>query len=110
MRFSLAALAALLAMPALAQSPVISTPEEREAVSLTVYNGGFGIVREVRPLDLSRGVNAVRFEGVPARIDATSLSLVSLTNPGALSVLEQNYQYNLIGTNSVLDAAVGQRV
>ncbi|MEL6617084.1 MAG: DUF4139 domain-containing protein, partial [Bacteroidota bacterium] len=31
-------------------------------------------------------------------------------NPGSLSVLEQNYQYNLIGTNSVLDAAVGQRI
>ncbi len=106
----LAALAALVAMPAAAQSPVVSAPESREAVSLTVYNGGFGVVREVRPLVLRRGVQAVRFEGVPARIDPTSLSLASLTAPGALSVLEQNYQYNLIGTNSVLDAAVGQRV
>ncbi|MEM1056596.1 MAG: hypothetical protein AAGI52_13820 [Bacteroidota bacterium] len=110
MRLSLAAFAVLVAMPALAQSPVVSTPEEREAVSLTVYNGGFGIVREVRSLDLAQGLNDVRFEGVPARIDPTSLSLASLSNPGALSVLEQNYQYNLIGTNSVLDAAVGQRV
>ena len=97
-------------MSAAAQSPVVSEPESREAVSLTVYNGGFAVVREVRPLVLRRGVQAVRFEGVPARIDPTSLSLASLTAPGALSVLEQNYQYNLIGTNSVLDAAVGQRV
>ncbi len=110
MRLILSALALLLAMPALAQSPLVSTPEQREAVSLTVYNGGFGIVREVRPLALARGVNAVRFEGVPSSINPTSLSLASLTNPGGLSVLEQNYQYNLIGTNSVLDAAVGQRV
>ena len=107
----LAALLALLAaVPAAAQSPTVSTPESREAVSLTVYNGGFAVVREVRTLPLRRGVQALRFEGVPARIDPTSLSLVSLTDPGALSVLEQNYQYNLIGTNSVLDAAVGQRV
>ncbi len=103
-------LVAALAVPAAAQSPIVSAPESREAVSLTVYNGGFGVVREVRPLVLRRGVQAVRFEGVPARIDPTSLSLASLTAPGALSVLEQNYQYNLIGTNSVLDAAVGQRV
>lgn len=103
-------LAALVAVPVSAQSPLVSTPEQREAVSLTVYNGGFGIVREVRSLDLQRGDNAVRFEGVPARINAASLSLASLTAPGALSVLEQNYQYNLIGTNSVLDAAVGQRI
>ncbi|PAP77585.1 DUF4139 domain-containing protein [Rubrivirga marina] len=97
-------------VPAAAQSPTVSTPESREAVSLTVYNGGFAVVREVRPLVLRRGVQALRFEGVPAQIDPTSLSLVSLTAPGSLSVLEQNYQYNLIGTNSVLDAAVGQRV
>lgn len=110
MRPLLAALAALLAVPASSQSPVVSAPESREAVSLTVYNGGFAVVREVRPLVLARGVSQLRFEGVPAQIDPTSLSLVSLTEPGSLSVLEQNYQYNLIGTNSVLDAAVGQRV
>ncbi|WP_412060241.1 DUF4139 domain-containing protein [Rubrivirga sp. IMCC45206] len=110
MRALTLALAALLAVPALAQDTVVSLPESREAVSLTVYNGGFAIVREVRPLVLRRGVQAVRFEGVPQQIDPTSLSLVSLTQPGGLSVLEQNYQYNLIGTNSVLDAAVGQRV
>ena len=97
-------------MPADAQSPTVSTPETREDVSLTVYNGGFAVVREVRPLVLQRGVTVLRFEGVPAQIDPTSLSLVSLTEPGGLSVLEQNYQYNLIGTRSVLDAAVGQRI
>ena len=101
---------ALLAPMASAQSPVVSTPEGREAVSLTIYNGGFGVVREVRQIELPRGVVDVRFEGVPAQIDATSLAFKSLTAPGALSVREQNYQYNLIGTRSVLDAAVGRRV
>ncbi|MEO0558826.1 MAG: DUF4139 domain-containing protein [Bacteroidota bacterium] len=105
-----ATLAALLAVPTNAQSPVVSSPEDREAVSLTVYNGGFAVVREVRPLMVQRGVTVLRFEGVPQQIDPTSLALKSLTTPGGLSVLEQNYQYNLIGTNSVLDAAVGQRV
>ena len=102
--------AVMVADPAAAQDPLVSDPETREAVSLTVYNGGFAVVREVRPLVLQRGVQAVRFEGVPSQIDPTSLSLASLSAPGSLSVLEQNYQYNLIGTNSVLDAAVGQRV
>ena len=110
MRIFLTLAVALMALPAPAQSPTVSTPESRQDVSLTVYNGGFAVVREVRPLVLQRGVTTLRFEGVPARIDPTSLSLVSLTEPGGLSVLEQNYQYNLIGTHSVLDAAVGQRV
>ncbi|CAN5545009.1 DUF4139 domain-containing protein [soil metagenome] len=88
----------------------VSTPEEREGVSLTVYNQGIAIVREVRPLTLARGTNLIRFEGVPAQIDATSLSIKSLTTPEGLVVREQNYQFGLIGTNTVLDAAVGQRI
>jgi hypothetical protein len=106
-------LAALLALPASAQPTpptVVSQPEAQEGVSLTVYNGGFAVVREVRPLSLQRGFNLVRWEGVAAQIDPTSLAIQSLSAPGALSVREQNYQYHLIGTQSVLDASVGQRV
>ena len=102
--------AALLAVPAAAQPSVVSLPETQTGVSLTVYNGGFAVVREVRPLALQRGMNLVRWEGVAAQIDPTTLAIRSLTSPGALSVREQNYQYHLIGTNSVLDAAVGQRI
>lgn len=113
MRLALLALA--LAVPAVvqpiaAQPTVLSTPESREAVSLTIYNGGFGVVREVRAIPLRAGAQAVRFEGVPSGIEPQSLSLVSLTRPGGIAVLEQNYQYNLIGTQSVLDAAVGRRI
>lgn len=108
------AVAALLPMPTLAQQPpppsVVSLPETQSGVSLTVYNGGFAVVREVRPLALARGLNLVRWEGVAAQIDPTSLAIRSLTAPGALSVREQNYQYALIGTNTVLDAAVGQPI
>lgn len=98
-----------LSMPARSQT-VVSTPESRESASLTVYNGGFAVVREVRTVPLSRGLVSVRFEGVPSRIDPTSLSLASLSQPGSVSVREQNYQYNLVSTQSVLDAAVGQRI
>ncbi len=110
MRPLLLAAALMTAPTALAQQPLVSTPEEQENVSLTVYNGGFGVVREVRPLTLAAGRSLVRFEGVAAQIDPTSLALRSLTDPEGLSVREQNYQYALIGTQSVLDAAVGRPI
>lgn len=100
----------VLAAPVLAQPAVVSTPESQEGVSLTVYNGGFAVVREVRPIELARGRQAVRFEGVAAQIDPTSLALKSLTAPEAVAVREQNYQYDLIGANTVLEKAVGERV
>ncbi len=101
----------LLPMAASAQTqPQISTPESRTSVGMTVYNQGFAVVREVRPISLDRGRNLLRFEGVPQRIDATSLSIRSRTHPGSISVREQNYQYDLVGTQALLDKAVGERV
>ncbi|MDX1439498.1 MAG: hypothetical protein R3284_06300, partial [Rubricoccaceae bacterium] len=110
MRSLLLALSLCVAIPSLAQPSVISDPESQEGVSLTIYNQNFAVVREVRPIALQQGMNMVRIEGVAAQIDPTSISIQSLNHPGSLSVREQNYQYDLIGTNSVLDKAVGQRV
>ncbi len=110
MRPTLVMLLTALAAPALAQPAVVSDPESRQSVSLTVYNGGFAVVREVRPLRLPAGRTIVRYEGVPAQIDPTSLNLVSLTDPDGFTIREQNYQYYLVGTQTVLDRAVGQRV
>ncbi len=115
MRFSAFSLFILLVtVAATAQetpSPqVISPPETQESVSLTIYNQNFAVVREVRPIALREGLNIVRFEGVAALIDPTSIAIKSRTAPGSLVVREQNYQYDLIGTQSVLDAAVGERI
>lgn len=110
MRTPLLALTILVALPAFAQPSVVSNPESQEGVSLTIYNQGFAVIREVRPINLQQGMNRVRIEGVAAQIDPTSISIQSLNHPGSLSVREQNYQFDLIGTNSVLDKAVGQRV
>ncbi|MDX1530685.1 MAG: hypothetical protein R3362_04095 [Rhodothermales bacterium] len=110
MRLALLLAVALLTAPALAQPLVVSEPEAQEGVAVTVYNGGFSLVREVRPLALQRGPNVVRFEGVAAQIDPTTLALKSLTAPEAVAVREQNYQYDLIGRASVLNAAVGEPI
>ncbi|MEL7363023.1 MAG: DUF4139 domain-containing protein, partial [Bacteroidota bacterium] len=92
MRLLAIALLALLAMsaaqPADAQPSVVSQPESQDGVALTVYNQNFAVVREVRPITLASGMNRVRFEGVAAMIDPTSISLKSLTAPNSLVVRE----------------------
>lgn len=100
----------LLLFVPLANAQWVSMPESREALSLTVYNAGFGIVREVRAMPLQVGRQAVRFEGVASQIEAQTLSFRSLTAPGSVRVREQNYQFDVVGTHSVLDRAVGQAV
>ncbi|HEX2189866.1 MAG TPA: hypothetical protein VHG51_13250 [Longimicrobiaceae bacterium] len=109
---SLVAALVLCAAPSLAaaQEPVVSTPEATRGVSLTVYNGNFGVVREERGIPLRQGRNLVRFEGVAQHVDPTSIALKSLTAPGAVSVREQNYQYDLVSPAALLEKSVGKTV
>lgn len=77
---------------------------------ITVYNQGFGLVKEARTLSLKKGRQTVGVEDVAAGIDPSSVSIRSLVAPDAIAVLEQNYQYDLIGPASILAKAVGERL
>jgi hypothetical protein len=112
MRASLSVLALLLfAAPAAdAQEPVVSTSAASRGVSLTVYNQGFAIVRERRELALAAGLNRVRYQDVAQLIEPQTVSIQSATAPGGVAVREQNYQYDLIGTQAILEKSVGRTV
>ena len=111
MRYALlCALLVLVVAPLDAQPLTTSTAASQDGVSLTVYNQNFAVVREVRPLTLRQGLNLVRFEDVAAQIDPTSLALKALSDPTAVLVQEQNYQYDLINQNTLLEKSVGKRV
>jgi hypothetical protein len=97
-------------LAAAAQEPVVSGPEATRGVSLTVYNGNFGVVREQRRIPLRTGRNLVRYEGVARYIDPTSVAIRSLTAPGAVGVREQNYQFDLVSPEALLEKSVGRTV
>jgi hypothetical protein len=92
----------------LAFAPMIAAAPAETA--LTIYNGGFALVREVRSLDLQQGRQPARIEDVAQTIEADSVSIRSLDRPGSFTVLEQNYQYDLISPSAILNKAVGQRI
>ena len=83
---------------------------ERETVQLTIYNQNFALVREQRAIELDKGVNFVRVEDVAAQIDPTSIHFLSLTAPESVVVREQEYQYDLLTTENILNKSVGKRV
>lgn len=83
--------------------------QEAEGVALTVYNQGFGVVREKRAVDLSEKVGTIRFTGVAAQIDGTTVQFKSLTHPGT-TVLEQNYEYDLVSADKLLDKHIDRSI
>jgi hypothetical protein len=106
----LLAIASGSAVAAQSRDTVVSTGADARDVSLTIYNGGFSLVRERRELALQAGRNHVRWEDVAQRIEPSTLGFRSITAPGTLAVREQNYQYDLISANSILDKTVGHAI
>lgn len=77
---------------------------------VTVYNQGFGLIKETRTLTLKSGRQTVAVEDVASMIEPSSVSIQSLSDKGSLRVLEQNYQYDLISPLAILNKSVGQKV
>jgi len=61
-------------------------------------------------MTFTKGVNSIDVENVAAKIDPTSVLFKSLTNPRGVTVLEQNYQFDLITPQNVLKKSVGQPI
>lgn len=77
---------------------------------LTVYNQGFALVKEHRTFQLKQGLQKVAVEDVAQLIEANSVGIRSTSRPGSFSVLEQNYQYDLISVQAILAKAVGKSI
>jgi len=107
----LAASQASIASAQTAPAPVAakSTAQQREDVSITVYNQNFGLVREVRNLDLANGRVALEFGDVAEHIQPETVHIKSLSG-GKLNVLEQNYRYDLLSPQKLLEKYVGRNI
>jgi hypothetical protein len=87
-----------------------STPADQKSMSLTIYNNDLGLVKDVRSIELKNGVQNLWFEGVAGQIDATSVHIRSVDAPSALRVLEQNFEYDLISPEKLMEKYIGQMV
>jgi hypothetical protein len=104
------ALLALLASasPASAANQ-FSTAKDRKEVSISVYNGNFGLVREVRELELPKGRVSLEFRDVASQIQAETVSIKGAT-ADSLRIFEQNYRYDLLSPETLLAKYVGKSV
>jgi len=93
-----------------AQPPQNIIAGERTSVDLTVYNQNLSLIREERTMTIPKGMSHVVVPDIPATIDGTSLHFVSMTDPTAVRVLEQNYQYDLVHKAKLLEKYLGKEV
>ncbi|MGH7313549.1 MAG: DUF4139 domain-containing protein [Candidatus Rokuibacteriota bacterium] len=93
-----------------APTPLAVTRDGQKDVMVTIYNGNLGLVKDTREVRLPAGVHQLRFMDVAALIDPTTLHLKSLTEAAGLRILEQNYEYDLLTSQKLMEKYVGRKV
>lgn len=78
-------------------------------VAITVYNQNLALVKEGRTLDLQKGVNRLNMTDVAAFIDPTSVHF-RLRSNDRVDLLEQNFQYDLVSADKVLQKYLGETI
>jgi len=78
-------------------------------ICITIYNQN-ALVKDVRSMDLAKGESEVSFTDVASQIDPTSVHFKSLTAAEKVQILEQNYEYDLIGGSKILAKYIDQEI
>jgi hypothetical protein len=91
-------------------APLTSTLKDQQDVAITIYNSNVGLVKDTRLIDFKPGIHELKFMDVAAKIDPTTVHIKSLINGSSLNVLEQNYEYDLLSPQKLLEKFVGQNI
>jgi hypothetical protein len=104
--------ALILAASVLAAAPAArsSTVAQRELVNVTVYNGGTALIHDRRLIRLQDGVNRIAWRDVSAYMDPTSALLESIGTTNNITVIEQNFDFDLLNPDALLQKYVGKYV
>ncbi len=87
-----------------------TTIKDQTDVAVTIYNNDLALVRDRRKIKLLPGEQSLKFMDVAEKIRPETVSLKSLSSPGSIAILEQNYAYDLMSPNKLLEKYVGKQV
>jgi hypothetical protein len=101
--------------PAAAARPVqdaaaTTTLDDQTELAVTVYNSDIALVRDVRNLQIARGISDLHFMDIAATVNPATVHFRSISEPSRVSVLEQNYEYDLLEPDKLLRKYVGRDV
>src|SRR3989339_1369637 len=78
---------------------------DQKSIAVTVYNANLGVVKDLRELDIKSGTSKIFLTDVAQFIDPTS---VHIKING--EVIEQNYQYDLVSLDKILQKYVDKEI
>ena len=106
--------ALLLSLPILlsaqAAKEIPTTQKDLQALGVTIYNDGLALVKDQREVKLPKGELNLAFQEVSAQIRPETALLRNLTSPAGFWIAEQNFDFDLLTPQKLLDKYVGEKV
>ena len=107
----------LAALSALSSGAIASEPDEirstltdQQSIAVTIYNNDLALVKDQRKIKLKSGLNNLALRDVSAQIRPETALLRSLSDAGSISVLEQNFDFDLLTPQKLLEKYIGRNV
>ena len=87
-----------------------STLDDQTALAVTIYNQNLALIKDRRRVSLPKGESRLAIRDVSAQIRSETALLKSLKNAASLRVLEQNFDFDLLSPQSLLNHYVGEDI
>lgn len=87
-----------------------STLQDQQQVTVTIYNDDLALIKDSRRVALNAGDNALSWRDVSARMRPETALLRNLAEPEKLRLLEQNFDFDLLTPQKLIEKYVGRKV
>ncbi|NNC55479.1 MAG: DUF4139 domain-containing protein, partial [Pseudomonadales bacterium] len=91
------------------QAATVSSIDDQSALAVTIYNSNLALVKDTRKVSLQRGVEALELRGVSAQLRPET-ALLRSAGSGGLNILEQNFDFDLLTPQKLLEKHLGKQV
>ena len=102
--------AGTLLLAAVCSAEARSTPDQQTVVAVTIYNQNLALVKDRRDISLQKGEQVLAFRGVSAQMRPETALLRNTDQSDALQVLEQNFDFDLLTPQKLLEKYLGREV
>ncbi len=109
---TLAATLFVVSLPAAAApgNEMVTAAADQQSVAVTIYNDNLALVKDTRRVTLGRDTNRLAWREVSAQMRPETAQLRNLTNPAGFRLLEQNFDFDLLSPDKLLEKYVGREV
>jgi hypothetical protein len=99
-----------LALAAQSTEELTTTLKDQKSLAVTIYNENLALVKDQRELRLPKGDGRLAFQEVSAQMRPETALLRNLTEPKGFWIYEQNFDFDLLSPQKLLEKYVGEKV